>query len=340
MLRQAQHDKRKAKNMKLFTSVHDVPSIKQFVNDALALKANPYAHQHLGKNKTLGLVFMNPSLRTRLSTQKAALNLGMNVMVMNLDKEGWALETQDGVVMNGTTVEHIREAAAVMGEYCDILGLRSFPKLQSREEDYSEDFFNKFVKYCAVPVVSLESATRHPLQSFADLVTIHETWNPLRVGANDKPKVVLAWAPHIKPLPQAVPNSFAEWMCRAQAEGMLDFTIAQPAGFELEESFTTGAKISHHLDEAIANADYVYVKNWSSYKEYGKLLDFPEGWMMDNDKLKLTNDAKVMHCLPVRRDLELSSEILDGPNSLVIHEAGNRLWAAQAVIKAMLEELK
>lgn len=325
--------------MKLFSSVHDVPSIKQFVNDALALKANPYAHQNLGKNKTLGLVFMNPSLRTRLSTQKAALNLGMNVMVMNLDKEGWALETQDGVVMNGTTVEHIREAAAVMGEYCDILGLRSFPKLQNREEDYSEDFFNKFVKYCAVPVVSLESATRHPLQSFADLVTIHETWNPLRVGANDKPKVVLAWAPHIKPLPQAVPNSFAEWMCRAQAEGMLDFTIAQPAGFELEESFTTGAKISHNLDEAIANADYIYVKNWSSYKDYGKLLDFPEGWMMNNDKLKLTNNAKVMHCLPVRRDLELSSEILDGPNSLVIHEAGNRLWAAQAVIKAMLEKL-
>lgn len=325
--------------MKLFSSVHDVPSIKQFVNDALALKANPYAHQNLGKNKTLGLVFMNPSLRTRLSTQKAALNLGMNVMVMNLDKEGWALETQDGVVMNGTTVEHIREAAAVMGEYCDILGLRSFPKLLNREEDYSEDFFNKFVKYCAVPVVSLESATRHPLQSFADLVTIHETWNPLRVGANDKPKVVLAWAPHIKPLPQAVPNSFAEWMCRAQSEGMLDFTIAQPAGFELEESFTTGAKISHNLDEAIANADYIYVKNWSSYKEYGRLVDFPEGWMMNNDKLKLTNDAKVMHCLPVRRDLELSSEILDGPNSLVIHEAGNRLWAAQAVIKAMLEEL-
>ena len=351
--------------MKLFSSVHDVQDIKQLVASALALKASPYAHSDLGKNKTLGLVFMNPSLRTRLSTQKAALNLGMNVMVMNLDKEGWALETQDGVVMNGTTVEHIREAAAVMGEYCDILGLRSFPKLQNREEDYSEDFFNKFVKYCAVPVVSLESATRHPLQSFADLITITETWkqphpNPPQKGGDGEmailaegkvsptggdlegavlPKVVLAWAPHIKPLPQAVPNSFAEWMCKAQSEGMLDFTIAQPAGFELEESFTTGAKISYNLDEAIANADYVYVKNWSSYKEYGKLLDFPEGWMMDNDKLKLTNDAKVMHCLPVRRDLELSSEILDGPNSLVIHEAGNRLWAAQAVIKAMLENL-
>lgn len=326
--------------MKLFSSVNDVTDIKQLVASALALKANPYAHSDLGKNKTLGLVFMNPSLRTRLSTQKAALNLGMNVMVMNMDKEGWALETQDGVIMNGTTVEHIREAAAVMGEYCDILGLRSFPKLQNREEDYNEEFFNKFVKFCGVPVVSLESATRHPLQSLADLVTIHETWEPYRIDAKAKPKVVLAWAPHIKPLPQAVPNSFAEWMSRAQAEGMLDFTIAQPEGFELNENFTSGAKISHDLDEAIADADYVYVKNWSSYKEYGKLLDFPEGWMMDNEKLKLTSNAKVMHCLPVRRDLELASEILDGPNSLVIHEAGNRLWSAQAVLKAMLEEIK
>jgi N-succinyl-L-ornithine transcarbamylase len=325
--------------MKLFSSVNDVQDIKQLVASALALKADPYVHSDLGKNKTLGLVFMNPSLRTRLSTQKAALNLGMNVMVMNMDKEGWALETQDGVIMNGTTVEHIREAAAVMGEYCDILGLRSFPKLQNREEDYNEEFFNKFVKFCGVPVVSLESATRHPLQSLADLVTIHETWEPYRVDAKAKPKVVLAWAPHIKPLPQAVPNSFAEWMSRAQAEGMLDFTIAQPKGFELNESFTTGAKISHNLDEAIADADYVYVKNWSSYKEYGKLLDFPEGWMMDNEKLQLTSNAKIMHCLPVRRDLELASEILDGPNSLVIHEAGNRLWSAQAVLKAMLENL-
>ena len=327
--------------MKLFSSVNDVQDIKQLVSSALALKASPYAYGDLGKNKTLGLVFMNPSLRTRLSTQKAALNLGMNVMVMNMDKEGWALETQDGVIMNGTTVEHIREAAAVMGEYCDILGLRSFPKLQNREEDYNEEFFNKFVKFCGVPVVSLESATRHPLQSLADLVTITET-NPVPIAdkANGKvPKVVLAWAPHIKPLPQAVPNSFAEWMSRAQAEGMLDFTIAQPEGFELEESFTPGAKISHNLDEAIADADYVYVKNWSSYKAYGQLLPFPDGWMMDNEKLKLTNNAKVMHCLPVRRDLELASEILDGPNSLVIHEAGNRLWSAQAVLKAMLEEL-
>ncbi|TKC55766.1 acetylornithine carbamoyltransferase [Pedobacter hiemivivus] len=320
--------------MNQFTSVNDVQDIGQLVKDALALKESPYAHQHLGKNKTLGLVFLNPSLRTRLSTQKAALNLGMNVMVMNMDKEGWALETQDGIVMDGTTVEHIREAAAVMGQYCDVLGLRSFPKLLNRDEDYNEDFFNKFIKYCKVPVVSLESATRHPLQSLADLVTIKETWK-----GTAKPKVVLAWAPHIKALPQAVPNSFAEWMCKAQQEGMLDFTIAQPRGYELNVDFTQGAHITNDLDEALAGADYIYVKNWSSYEEYGKVLPFTEGWMLTNDKLKPTNDARVMHCLPVRRDLELSSEILDGPNSLVIHEAGNRLWAAQAVLKQMLEKL-
>ncbi|WP_285010034.1 acetylornithine carbamoyltransferase [Pedobacter faecalis] len=320
--------------MNQFTSVHDVQDIGKLLRDALALKENPYVHKSLGENKTLGLVFLNPSLRTRLSTQKAALNLGMSVMVMNMDKEGWALETQDGVVMNGTTVEHIREAAAVMGQYCDILGLRSFPKLADREEDYSEDFFNKFIAYSKVPVVSLESATRHPLQSLADLVTIKETWQ----GAG-KPKVVLAWAPHIKALPQAVPNSFAEWMCKAQELDMLDFTIAQPEGYELSEDFSKGAAISYDLDAALSGADYIYVKNWSSYKDYGKVLPYPEGWMLTNEKLTATNDARVMHCLPVRRDLELSAEVLDGPNSLVIHEAGNRLWAAQAVLKQMLEKL-
>jgi N-succinyl-L-ornithine transcarbamylase len=320
--------------MNQFTSVKDVEDIDQLVKDALALKENPYAHQHLGKNKTLGLVFLNPSLRTRLSTQKAAINLGMSVMVMNMDKEGWALETEDGIVMNGTTVEHIREAAAVMGQYCDILGLRSFPKLTKRDEDYNEDFFNKFIKYCGVPVVSLESATRHPLQSLADLVTIRETWKGVA-----KPKVVLAWAPHVKALPQAVPNSFSEWMCEAQRLDMLDFTIVQPEGYELSEDFTPGANIMYNLEEALKGADYIYVKNWSSFKEYGKVLTYPDGWMMNNEKLKDTNDAKVMHCLPVRRDLELSSEILDGPNSLVIHEAGNRLWAAQAVLKDLLTGL-
>jgi N-succinyl-L-ornithine transcarbamylase len=320
--------------MKQFTSVKDVDAIGQLVQDAIALKNNPYADQQLGKNKTLGLIFLNPSLRTRLSTQKAAINLGMSVMVMNMDKEGWALETQDGVVMNGGTVEHIREAAAVMGQYCDILGLRSFPKLVNRDEDYNEDFFNKFISYCGVPVVSLESATRHPLQSLADLVTITETWN-----GTAKPKVVLAWAPHIKALPQAVPNSFSEWMCKAQEEGMVDFTIAHPEGYELNEDFTPGASITHNLDEALAGADYIYVKNWSSYQDYGKVLPYPEGWMLTNDKLKITNNGKVMHCLPVRRDLELSSEVLDGPHSIVIQEAGNRLWAAQAVLKDLLQSL-
>ncbi len=319
--------------MKRFFSVKDVPSIADVVQEALALKAAPYDNQELGLHKTLGLVFLNPSLRTRLSTQKAAMNLGMNVMVMNMDKDGWALETQDGVVMNGTTVEHIREAAAVMGEYCDILGLRSFPKLKDREEDYSEDLFNKFMKYCGVPVVSLESATRHPLQSLTDMITITE------YKKVEKPKVVLAWAPHVKALPQAVPNSFAEWMCKAQEEGLVDFTIAQPMGYELSEEFTAGATISNNLEESLNNADFVYVKNWSSYQEYGEVYGVEDNWMMDNKKLNLTNDAKVMHCLPVRRDLELSSEILDGPNSLVIKEASNRVWAAQVVLKRMLEDL-
>lgn len=319
--------------MKKFFSVADVENLEDIVTEALSLKANPHEHVELGKNKMLGLVFLNPSLRTRLSTQKAALNLGMNVMVMNMDKDGWALETRDGVVMDGTTVEHIREAAAVMGEYCDILGLRSFPTLKDKEADYSEDLFNKFIKYCGVPVISLESATRHPLQSLTDLITITEHKNKV------KPKVVLAWAPHVKALPQAVPNSFSEWMCKAQNEGLVDFTIAQPAGFELSEEFTQGASVTTDLNAALNEADFVYVKNWSSFNEYGKVYPVQENWMMDAQKLKLTNDAKIMHCLPVRRDLELSSEILDGPNSLVVKEAGNRVWAAQVVIKRMLKEL-
>jgi N-succinyl-L-ornithine transcarbamylase len=329
--------------MKLFSSVHDVADLPGMVQEALALKKNPYSHQDLGKNKTLGLIFLNPSLRTRLSTQKAGMNLGMNVMVMNMDKEGWALETRDGVIMNGTTVEHIREAAAVMGQYCDILGIRSFPGLKNRDEDYNEEIFNKFVEFSKIPVVSLESATRHPLQSFADLITITENWNSPSLSeraAGVKPKVVLTWAPHIKPLPQAVPNSFAEWMCKAQEAGQVDFVITHPEGYDLDGRFTNGAQITHNQDEALAGADFIYVKNWSSYKEYGKILTDGEGWMPDNKKLGLTNNAKVLHCLPVRRDLELASEILDGPNSLVIEEAGNRVWAAQAVLKAMLEELK
>ena len=320
--------------MKQFTSVHDVANVPAIVQEALALKKDPFAHQHLGKNKTIGLIFLNPSLRTRLSTQKAALNLGMTPIVMNIDKEGWALETRDGVIMNGTTVEHIREAAAVMGEYCDVLGIRSFPSLKDKEEDYSEDVFNKFIRFSGKPVVSLESATRHPLQSLADLITIEE------YKKTAKPKVVLTWAPHVKPLPQAVPNSFSEWMCKAQQEGMLDFVITHPEGYELAEQFTAGAKITHDQDEALDGADFIYVKNWSSYKDYGKILTAGDGWMMNQEKLKLTNQGKVMHCLPVRRDLELGSDILDSEDSLVIKEAANRVWAAQAVLKGILEGLQ
>ncbi|MFC3200052.1 acetylornithine carbamoyltransferase [Parapedobacter deserti] len=320
--------------MKQFFSVADVIDLSGIVDEALRLKREPFAYSNLGKRKTLGLVFLNPSLRTRLSTHKAAANLGMDVMVMNMDKDGWALETRDGVAMDGTTVEHIREAAAVMGQYCDILGIRSFPKLVDQEEDYSEDLFGKFIRFCGVPVISLESATRHPLQSLTDLITIREHWKDDR-----KPKVVMAWAPHVKALPQAVPNSFAEWMCRAQAENILDFTIAHPAGYELSSVFTQGATVKYALDDALEGADFIYVKNWSSFKDYGKIHSVREQWMLDQGKLELTNQAKVMHCLPVRRDVELASEVLDGPQSLVIEEAGNRVWAAQVVLKRMLDEL-
>lgn len=315
--------------MRLFSSVHDVPDINALVKEALQLKQFPYAFKSLGENKTLALVFLNPSLRTRMSTQKAALNLGMNVMVLNIDKEGWALELRDGVVMNGTTVEHIREAAAVMGQYADIIGVRSFPGLKDRGEDYGEMVFNKFVEFCGVPVVSLESATRHPLQSLADLITIEE------LKTKPRPKVLLTWAPHIKPLPQAVPNSFAEWMCKAN----VDFTITHPEGYELSEAFTKGATITYNQDDALADADFIYVKNWSAFEPYGKILPGNEDWMLTNARLNITNNAKVMHCLPVRRDLELASEILDGKSSIVVHEAANRVWAAQAVLKRMLEEL-
>lgn len=316
--------------MKFFTSVTDVKNIDALVQDALALKKNPYAYPQLGKNKTIGLIFMNPSLRTRLSTQKAAMNLGMNVMVMNIDKEGWALEMEEGAVMNGTTVEHIKDAAAVMGQYCDVIGIRCFPGLKSKEDDYSENVLQKFKMYCNVPIVSLESATLHPLQSLADVITIREEWKEKR-----KPKVVLTWAPHIKPLPQAVSNSFSEWMCKAD----VDFTITHPREYELNTKFTNGAKISYDQQEALQNADFIYVKNWSAYKDYGKILCTDSSWMLTNEKLKITNNAKVMHCLPVRRNVELSDEILDGANSLVQKQAFNRLFSAQAVLKNILESI-
>lgn len=331
--------------MKNFFSVADAGNLSRIVNEALEQKTSPHAHSELGKHKTLGLVFLNPSLRTRLSTQKAAMNLGMDVMVMNLDKDGWSLETRDNVIMNGTKAEHIREAAAVMGSYCDILGLRSFPELKDVKEDYSENLFFKFMEYCRKPVISLESATLHPLQSFTDLITIVEHGNFLlnnETGCYEptikKPKVVLSWAPHIKALPQAVPNSFSQWMCRAQTENLLDFVIAQPKGYELNEQFTNGAQLVYDQEKALENADFIYVKNWSSYKEYGQILPVEHNWMPTLQSLMHTNNARVMHCLPVRRDLELGSDILDSDRSLVIEEAQNRIWAAQAVLKRMLEQ--
>ncbi|MDZ4665195.1 MAG: acetylornithine carbamoyltransferase [Bacteroidota bacterium] len=313
--------------MQHFTTVYDVTDPLQLVNEAIELKSSPYSFSTIGKNKTLGLIFLNPSLRTRLSTQKAAKMLGMEVMIMNMDKESWAIEWNDDVVMNGSTVEHIKDAAAVLGSYCDIIGIRCFPSLTDKKLDYSEKLLIQLMRYCNVPVVSLESATLHPLQSLADAITIKENWN-----APYKPKVVLSWAPHIKALPQAVANSFAEWMTKIE----VDLTIAQPQGYELCEDFTKGATIEHDQEKALQNADFVYVKNWSSYNDYGKTPEVKENWMLDVEKYKLTNTAGIMHCLPVRRDVELSSKLIDHSNSLVQKQAANRVFAAQVVLKNLL----
>lgn len=314
--------------MKQFLSVADVPNIESLVQKGLEYKSDPLKDQLLGKGKRLGCLFLNPSLRTRLSTQLAAQNLGMEVIVFNVTEEGWALEFTDGAVMNGTTVEHVKDAAPVLGNYFDIIAVRTFPGLKDREEDYSEKIIRQFVRYAGVPVISLESATLHPLQSLTDIITIAETFREQR-----RPKVVLSWAPHIKPLPQCVSNSFAEW---TNAWGKAEFVITHPRGYELDERFTRGATIMHNQDEALADADYVYVKNWSSYTDYGKVLTGDPAWMLDMEKLRLTNNAAVMHCLPVRRNVELSDEVLDGRNSLVTRTASNRIWAAQAVLSEIL----
>ena len=314
--------------MEKFISVKDVANIDELVQKALAYKADRFKDKTLGTNKRIGCLFLNPSMRTRLSTQVAAQNLGMEAIVFNVGGEGWSLEFGEGAVMNGTTVEHVKDAAPIMGAYFDILAIRTFPSLQNRAEDYSEQYINQFIKYAGVPIVSLESATLHPLQSLTDVLTIVETFKEKR-----QPKVVLSWAPHVKPLPQCVANSFAQWMT---AWGRADFVVTHPEGYELAEQFTQGATITTNQDEALKDADYIYVKNWSSYKEYGQVLSTDQSWMLTNEKLKATNRAKVMHCLPVRRNVELSDEVLDGPNSLVTQEAANRVWAAQAVLAEIL----
>ncbi len=320
--------------MQQFISVNDVTSINELVKSALMYKANPFSDRNLGADKRIGLLFLNPSLRTRLSTQVAAKNLGMEAIVFNVDKEGWALEFEEGAIMSGNTVEHVKDAAPILGQYFDILCIRTFPSLKNKEDDYSEMFINQFIKYAGVPVVSLESATLHPLQSLTDIVTITESLNAQPATGNRKPKIVLTWAPHIKPLPQCVANSFAQWI---NAWGEADFVITHPQDYELAEQFTKGATITHDQDAALKDADFIYVKNWSTYTDYGKIYENDPEWMLTEEKLRTTNNAKVMHCLPVRRNVELSDEILDGPNSLVTKQAGNRVWAAQAVLSEILK---
>lgn len=314
--------------MKQFISAHDAGDINALAELALKYKANPLIDRQLGADKRIGLLFLNPSLRTRLSTQVAAKNLGMEAIVFNVDKEGWALEFEEGAIMSGNTVEHVKDAAPILGQYFDILCIRTFPSLKNREDDYSELVIKSFLQYAGVPIVSLESATLHPLQSLTDVITIKETFKEKR-----KPKVVLTWAPHVKPLPQCVANSFAQWM---NAWGEADFVITHPEDYELSTAFSGRALITNDQAAALQGADYVYVKNWSTYTDYGKIYSNDPEWMLTEKKIALTNNAKVMHCLPVRRNVELSDEILDSPHSLVTRQAANRVWAAQAVLSRVL----
>lgn len=316
--------------MKQFISVEDVPDIDSLVDLALQYKITPLKDEQAGKGKRIGLLFFNPSLRTRLSTQIAARNLGMEAIVFNAGGDGWALEFEEGTIMNGTTVEHIKDAAPVLASYFDILCIRTFPSLQNREADYKEEVLYQFIRYTGMPVVSLESATLHPLQSLADVITIRETTSV------KKPKVVLTWAPHIRPIPQCVGNSFAQWL---NAWNKAELVITHPEGYELHEDYTRNALITCNQAEALQGADFVYVKNWSSYTQYGKVLNDGKGWMLDEQKLQEAPAARVMHCLPVRRNVELSDELLDGRRSLTTLQAGNRIWAAQAVLYHILKEL-
>jgi N-succinyl-L-ornithine transcarbamylase len=316
--------------VKHFTSVQDVHDINALIQRALQYKQDPWRDADMGKRKRIGLLFLNPSLRTRLSTQVAAQQLGMEAIVFNIDKEGWALEMQEGAIMNGTTVEHVKDAAPLLGAYFDILCIRTFPGLKNREEDYSELVLKQFMLYSGIPVVSLESATLHPLQSLTDLITIHE-----QKPTSRKPKIVLTWAPHVKALPQCVANSFAQWV---NAWGEASFVITHPKGLELKEEFTNGATIIHDQQEALKDADFIYVKNWSAFDPYGHPGPADPTWMLTKKHLQHSPQAKVMHCLPVRRNVEISEEILDSPHSLVTQQGSNRVWAAQAVLASILEK--
>jgi N-succinyl-L-ornithine transcarbamylase len=309
-----------------FTSIHDVDDPIALLNLAKDCKKNPSKYIKAGKGKTLGMLFYNASLRTRMSTEKAALNLGMNVITMNVG-DSWQMEFEDGVVMNTDKAEHIREGAAVMSQYCDVLGVRSFPTLVDRERDYQDYVISKFKQHARVPIVSLEGAIVHPLQSLTDWLTI-EQYKTVK-----RPKVVLSWAPHPKALPQAVPNSFVEWMKQTD----YDFVITHPKGYELESSFTEGCTIEYDQNKAFQGADFIYTKNWSSYTDYGKILSMDSNWMITKEKMALTNEAKFMHCLPVRRNQIVADEVIDSPNSVVIEQANNRTFAAMAVLKSLLK---
>lgn len=313
--------------MKNFTQFESSSLAASLIDKALNYKSAPMQTHDKGKGKRLGLIFLNPSLRTRVSTQLAASNLGVESFVLNMDKDTWALEMQDGVLMNKNKVEHIKDAAAVLGSYFDFLAIRAFPSLTNKEEDSQDFILNQFIRYSGIPVISLESAVRHPLQSLADMVTIKENFQEKR-----KPKVVLTWAPHIKSIPHAVANSFSEWAVGCDH----DLTITHPVGYELDEQFTKGATIEYDQKKALKDADFVYVKNWSAFNLYGKILKVDENWLLNENKLGSNSKAKVMHCLPVRRNLELSDEILDGSRSLVQIQAKNRIFAAQAVIDSLL----
>lgn len=317
--------------MKVFQHVSDIGDLRAAVAEALEVKRNRFAYKSLGENKTLLMVFFNSSLRTRLSTQKAAMNLGMNVIVLDVNQGAWKLETERGVVMDGDKSEHLLEAIPVMGSYCDVIGVRSFAQFQNKRDDYEERIFNQFVKYSGRPVFAMETATVHPLQAFADLITIEEFKEVKR------PKVVLTWAPHPKALPQAVPNSFAEWMCATD----YDFVIAHPEGYELDEQFTQGATITHNQDEALRDADFVYAKNWSCYRDpnYGKIMSKDMNWTITAEKMALTRNGRFMHCLPVRRNMIVSDEVIESERSIVIPEAANREISCQVVLKRILENL-
>ncbi len=321
--------------MKKFTSVSDVENLQEIIKKALQIKENPLSEPEKGKGKTIGLVFLNSSLRTRLSSQIAAQNLGLNVLTLNAAQEAWNLEFADGAVMNGDTVEHIKDAIEVLNQYCDIIAVRCFAGMKNKEDDVNESILSQFEQHAKVPVISLESATRHPLQSLADCITITENWHFDKLSVNRKPKVVLTWAPHIKPIAHAVGNSFAEWM----QEMDVDFMIANPEGYDLDKNFTKNVEVIHDQDEALKDADFIYVKNWSSFDDYAAMPEVKESWMLTNEKLENTNQAKVMHCLPVRRNLELSDEVIDGENSIIYQQAKNRIFSAQAVFSEILDGL-